>query len=124
MSLQPHSTITEAIDKLSRLFQALLNVASQYVESHASATKDDQQPSTEVDTWLAAMGFPSQLGQEQPGSAAYVADDAPQGFQRGVNPMIWMGNGAQLEDWLYNNEQMVAFLEEGFPESMAFPTER
>jgi hypothetical protein len=30
--------------------------------------------------------------------------------------MIWMGNGTQLEDWFYNNQQMMTFLEDGFPD--------
>jgi hypothetical protein len=38
-------------------------------------------------------------------------------FQRGVNPVIWMGNGAQLEDWFYSNQQMMEFLEESSAES-------
>ncbi|KAL2132145.1 hypothetical protein VTI74DRAFT_4151 [Chaetomium olivicolor] len=118
-SLQPHNTISEAVDKLCRLFQALYSVASQYVQSHAGAGEDDPQQSKEVDAWLAAMGFPSQIGQEQPESAHLANDAGGQAFQRGINPMIWMGNGIQLEDWLYNNEQMMAFLEDGFPEGGA-----
>jgi hypothetical protein len=45
-------------------------------------------------------------------------DATNQEFQRGVNPMIWMGNGAQLEDWLYNNQQMTALLEDGFSDNL------
>ena len=36
--------------------------------------------------------------------------------------MIWMGNGTQLEDWFYNNEQMINILEDGFPEGDGWAT--
>lgn len=117
-SLQPHTAVSEAVDRLHRLFHVLHTVASQYLESQTGAGRDDQQAST-VDNCLAALGFPSQPA---PGfqEAAYPAGSATDGsyaaFQRGVNPMIWMGNGAQLEDWFYNNEQMINILEDGFPE--------
>lgn len=117
-SLQPHTTSIEAVDRLRRLFQVLYNVAAQYVESHTGLGRDEQQ-STDVDTCLAIMGFPSQPnpGQQEagclPSNAPEVNDQA---FQRGVNPMLWMGNGTQLEEWFYNNQQMMTFLEDGFPE--------
>ncbi|KAK4120198.1 hypothetical protein N657DRAFT_693139 [Parathielavia appendiculata] len=122
-SLQPHTAATEAVDKLRRLFHVLYSVASQYVESLVGATGDVQQPSTEVDTCLAALGFSSSQpvpGQQEagflPGSG--MGDFNEQASQRGVNPMIWMGNGTQLEDWFYNNQQMMTFLEDGFPEEV------
>lgn len=117
-SLLPHPAVSEAFDKLRRLFQALYSVASQVVESQTGTGKDGQQSST-VDTCLAALGFPSQVGpssqesEYEAGVASYASDPA---FQRGVNPMIWMGNGAELEDWFYNNQQMMDILEGNFPE--------
>ncbi|KAK4243720.1 fungal-specific transcription factor-like protein [Corynascus novoguineensis] len=117
-SLLPHPAVSEAVDKLRRLFQALYSVASQVVESQTGTGKDGQQSST-VDTCLAALGFPSQLGpssqesEYEAGVASYASDPA---FQRGVNPMIWMGNGTELEDWFYNNQQMMDILEGNFPE--------
>lgn len=38
--------------------------------------------------------------------------------QRAVDPMIWMGNEAQLEGWLYSNQQMLSFLEDGGLDNM------
>lgn len=38
--------------------------------------------------------------------------------QRAVDPMIWMGNEAQLEGWLYSNQQMLSFLEDGVLDSL------
>ncbi|KAK3301852.1 uncharacterized protein B0T15DRAFT_442060 [Chaetomium strumarium] len=103
--------VSDAIDKLRRLFQVLYSVATQYVDqSHTEA----HQPSMEVDTCLAALGFPSSQGSII-GFGDFTSGTSSAAFQRGVNPMIWMGNGAQLEDWFYSNQQMMAFLEDGFP---------
>ncbi|KAK4096574.1 hypothetical protein N658DRAFT_519135 [Parathielavia hyrcaniae] len=103
------------------LFSTYMNcVASQYVESLAGPAGDKQQPSTEVDTCLAALGFPSS-SQPVPGpqEAGYLPGNGMGDFtERNVNPMIWMGNGTQLEDWFYNNQQMMTFLEDGFPEDV------
>ncbi|AEO57210.1 fungal-specific transcription factor-like protein [Thermothelomyces thermophilus ATCC 42464] len=112
-SLQPYTAVSEAVDRLRRLFQVLYSVASQFVESQTGQGRDGQQPST-VDTCLAALGFPSQLGpssqesEYETGTASFASDPA---FQRGVNPMIWMGNGTELEDWFYNNQYMMGFME-------------
>ena len=118
-SLQPHRSVADAVDRLRRLFQILYSVASQYVESQTGAGKDDQQTSTEVDACLATLGFPSQpgLGQQQESGdlSNDVGDTSDQTYQRGFDPMIWMGNGTQLENWFYNNEQMMTFLDDTFP---------
>ncbi len=119
-SLQPHTQVADAVDRLRRLFQVLHSVASQYIESQTAAGRDDPPSNTEVDTCLATLGFPPQpgLGQEEtgylPGGTGDVGDQAY--YQRGVNPMIWMGNGTQLEEWFYNNQQMMNFLEDGVPD--------
>ncbi|KAL2158090.1 hypothetical protein VTH06DRAFT_4658 [Thermothelomyces fergusii] len=117
-SLQPYTASSEAVEKLRRLFQVLHSVASQFVESQTGHGRDGLQPST-VDTCLATLGFPSQLGSSsqesecETGAASYTSDPS---FQRGVNPMIWMGNGTELEDWFYNNQYMMGFIERTIPE--------
>lgn len=50
-----------------------------------------------------------QLGGD-PGQAQMGEAQEP---QRALDPMIWMGNEAQLEGWLYSNQQMLSFLEDG-----------
>ena len=125
-SLQPDIAVSEVVDRHRRLFQVLYSVASHYVESYKTSDREEHQQSTMgVDTYLAALGFPSQTVPEPPQEAEYLGmagagerDATNQEFQRGVNPMIWMGNGAQLEDWLYNNQQMTALLEDGFSDNM------
>lgn len=140
-SLQTEVSVTEAVDKLRRLFQVLYSVASRYIESQVSGsggcagnTRVHQaQPSHhEVDAYLATLGFPQPhnhqgvvYDQQQLGAAIHAGDamnirttgetaTSAEELQRGVNPMMWMGNGAQLEDWFYSNQQMMALLEDGF----------
>lgn len=105
------------MEKLRRLFQALYSVASQYVESQPGLSGVQHQAST-VDTCLAAMGFPAQ---PNTGSQEVLSVPAGEGstseaaFQRGVNPMIWMGTSTDLEDWFYSNQEMLTFLGDGIP---------
>jgi len=79
----------------------------------------------EVDAYLATLGFPAVGGQGQGQESEGVEGREGNGggvqegmATTGVNPMLWMGNGTQLEDWFYNNEQMMEFLEDG---SFGFP---
>lgn len=55
-------------------------------------------------------------GDDGDGDADFQLDDGHgpgQEPQRALDPMIWMGNEAQLEGWLYSNQQMLSFLEDG-----------
>ena len=168
-----NGSVSEAVDRLCRLFQVLYSVASHYVESHTSGSSytggsgggEDQifQGSgiggigtmTGIDSYLAALGFPPPIlasnvnaatagmedqnsgsgplpyhhhgeGQEQYAMKAgddVGFDQTVQGVdgqepQRAVDPMIWMGNEAQLEGWLYSNQQMLSFLEDGVLDSL------
>lgn len=121
-SLQPYTASSEAVERLRRLFQVLHSVASQFVESQTGQGRDGQQPST-VDTCLATLGFSSQFipssqeSEYETGATSFASDPA---FQRGVNPMIWMGNGTELEDWFYNNQYMMGFMEGTAPEEGSY----
>lgn len=126
-SLQLESAVSEAADKLRRLFQVLLSVASHYVETqnpNSAGEHQRQASSIDIDTYLSTLGFPSasQVPAEQPQHNSQFSSSTVEGatmpeadnqqFQRGVNPMLWMGNGAQLEDWFYNNQQVMTLLED------------
>lgn len=123
-SLQPYMAVSEVVDRHRRLFQVLYSVAAHYVESHKTGREEQQQTSMGVDTYLAALGFVSQGAQEQHQEAQFLplaadgrGDAVNHESQRGVNPVIWMGNSAELEDWFYNNDQMMALLEDGFSDN-------
>jgi hypothetical protein len=118
---------TEAVTKVRKLFQVLFHVAQHYVDAHAAsnisvgseANRTNQAPvqtaaSNEIDSYLVTLGFPQNVladhhqQQQQQQQPPQQNEEAP-----GVNPMLWMGSGMQLEDWFYSNQQMMEFLEDG-----------
>ena len=131
------NTTSEAITKLYRLFRALCTVAQRHVEAQSTpdsqTSVDPNQTGTGVDTYLAALGFPptgpqvmitDQHHQQQPHQPHAFSLQNQEPFNnmigesngeqpRAVNPMIWMGNGVQLEDWFYSNQEMMDLLENG-----------
>ncbi|KAJ9165344.1 Fungal specific transcription factor [Coniochaeta hoffmannii] len=131
--------VSEAVSRLARLFQVLYTIALHHVETRTgNGQQVDQQQShqtttIEVDAYLAALGFPHQVmgevhkhkqsqqqqQQDETGDGCLGGGGGMgDGFgmyetQRAVNPVLWMGNGAQLEEWLYTNDQMIGLLEDG-----------
>ena len=117
-SLQTQSNVSEGIERHRRLFQVLYNVAAHYVkECRDSTSSEERRSSVDFEAYLSALGFsegtaPNHLA-ESP--AVATSGDRNNGLQheyhRGLDPVMWMGNGAQLEDWFYSNEQVIALLE-------------
>jgi len=114
----------EGTTKLRKLFEVLCNIASRYVGNSAvrrnSLVDDSDNPNTlgmsdGIGAYLATLGFPSQDVHDD----SLVGENSPtelhQGAEahRSVNPMLWMGNSTQLEDWFYSNQQMMEFLDDG-----------
>ncbi|KAL3446140.1 hypothetical protein BJX65DRAFT_296580 [Aspergillus insuetus] len=92
-SIQSASSISGPAAKLHRLFQVLCRIAMGYAKFRFSATPlDGWQDSSKIDTYLDALGF----------SSANAMNDE----LRVINPMMWMANSAELEEWLENNEVM------------------
>ncbi|KAM5383562.1 hypothetical protein ACJZ2D_002011 [Fusarium nematophilum] len=134
-SMESSSAVSEAAAKMHRLFQVLYTVALRYIEYCTCTPPADQtQASAELNTYLAALGFPptgvdnrqqqqtTNLGPAQAGSFGQPTGNggALEGIdgQRGANTMMWMGNTAQLEEWFNSNQQMMELLEEP---TFAFP---
>ncbi|KAI5461500.1 fungal-specific transcription factor domain-containing protein [Mariannaea sp. PMI_226] len=126
-STESAPTVSEAAAKMCRLFQVLYSVAIRYIEFRTSTPPADQtQANAELNTYLTALGFPpvgpeqpqdqrvSGLGQSQPAFGNTMGG----GGVLDQNPMMWMGNTAQLEDWFNSNQQMMELLEEP---SFSFP---
>lgn len=117
-SLQSAPSFSDAAGKMYRLFQVLYSVALRYTELQNSTPPVEQaQASLEMDNYLAALGFPSMTfdAQQQPQVTGFEQGALLQGTDvRGgsVNPMMWMGNSAQLEDWFNSNQQMMGLLQE------------
>ena len=115
ISSREHTPESEAIIKTRRLFQVLYNVALHYVENTGRAAAagpgSEHPPEPDgIDAYLATLGFAAQglpdLQQQQRGPTMGSYADESQAT-RGVNPMLWMSTGTQLEDWFYSNEQMM-----------------
>ncbi|KZL80929.1 fungal specific transcription factor domain-containing protein [Colletotrichum incanum] len=133
--LQETSTMSDAAGKMSRLFQVLYSVALRFVEFRASTPQSRQtQASAEMDAYLAALGFPpkgtveERQQQQQPAAFNHNAGiasellpapgivgmgvDAMDESLRPGNPMMWMTNAAQLEDFFYSNAAMMDLLQD------------
>ena len=123
--MQSGPTVSEAAAKMFRLFQVLYSVALRYVEFRASSPQAGRMgASAEMDVCLSALGFPSSGQDSQQGqhvndfNQAFGQSASDGGMGDGVdaqlaqNHMMWMGRGAQLDDWFYNNSQMMGLLEE------------
>lgn len=129
-SLQYESSVTEAVERLRRLFQVLVSVASHHVQSPPTSqigqrtdlrpdlpkdTHQAHQAAFEVDAYLGTLGFSQQIvsGQWPESTTGQGQENGREGGEipeghRMANPMMWMGNEMQLEDWFYNNDQIEA----------------
>ncbi|KAK0671251.1 putative transcriptional regulatory protein [Cercophora samala] len=125
-SLQYESSVSEAVERLRRLFQVLVSVASHHIQFSStsqvgqradigpglpSQVPQAHQAAFEVDAYLGTLGFSQQIVSEQwnetTAGQGREGGEVPE-VQRMANPMMWMGNEMQLEDWFYNNDQMEA----------------
>ncbi|KAH6691446.1 fungal-specific transcription factor domain-containing protein [Plectosphaerella plurivora] len=120
-SIQSAPTVSDAAGKMHRLFQVLYSVALRYIEFRVSTPPEGQmQASAEMDTYLAALGLPPQQSQHTGaadfGAAGFgtdpMGDDAMGDVQRTGFPTMWMGNGAQLDDWFYSNQAMMGLMQQ------------
>ncbi|KAK2009270.1 fungal-specific transcription factor domain-containing protein [Colletotrichum eremochloae] len=134
--LQETATMSDAAGKMSRLFQVLYSVALRFVEFRATTPQSRQtQASAEMDAYLAALGFPPKGTVEDkqqqhhqlppfnqnaghapdplsvPGVTDMHVDTMDDGMKPG-NPMMWMTNTAQLEDFFYSNPAMMDLLQD------------
>ncbi|ETS82576.1 hypothetical protein PFICI_04452 [Pestalotiopsis fici W106-1] len=130
-SIKSDHTVSESATKINRLFQALYVIAHRYVDFRPADPKAHQTDDAMMETYLASMGFSTTAPQhdarhqrateafEETGNIAghgstgggdMFANNAG-GGQRTTNPIMWLGNGAQLEDWFYHNQAMMDILE-------------
>ncbi|EFQ26006.1 fungal specific transcription factor domain-containing protein [Colletotrichum graminicola M1.001] len=133
--LQETATMSDAAGKMSRLFQVLYSVALRFVEFRATTPHSRQtEASAEMDAYLAALGFPPKATVEerphyhQPSTLNQNTGHSPELFSvsrmtgmsvdsmdedmRPGNPMMWMTNAAQLEDFFYSNTAMMDLLQD------------
>lgn len=126
VSIQAAPTVSEPAAKMHSLFQVLHNVATRYVEHRKSATHTGQSKSiTQFESHLATLGFPhagichsdwqqqQRRRQQAVSSEVEVMHNSEAGERaNGINPLLWLGNGIQLEDWFYTNQESMELLQE------------
>lgn len=121
-SIESASAISEPAAKMNSLFQVLYNFALRYLELQIQSSAEQ----TEVQ--LAALGLPrartwtttQQQRQTLESHQGIHADPSQESnalgdddeFQWAVNPMFWMGNGAELENWFYDNQSSMEGLQD------------
>ncbi|CAH0055475.1 unnamed protein product [Clonostachys solani] len=130
-SIQSASSASSPAAKMYRLVHVLYRIAKGHVESRVSAMQaSGGQDDSNMDAYLNALGFSSaggcDLTQQQhlgtpqgtlgvPKEAgAHVVEAGAQGMTdglRAVNPMLWVANGAELENWIENNEAVMGLFE-------------
>lgn len=120
-SIQSAPSISGPASKLHRLFQVLCRIATGFVNFRVSATLEDGwQDSSTIDHCLDALGFSFTSGhiptqQRQP-DTPHICTESDSGADRvrnsvdtmdnrlrAMDPMVWMANSAELEDWLESN---------------------
>ncbi|GJC86416.1 putative transcriptional regulatory protein C11D3.07c [Colletotrichum liriopes] len=123
-SIQPAAAASDAAAKLCRLFQVLYNVAARYAEL-SGPYNGHPETTEEMNMYLKLLGVPH--GEEGNASEQHrqeFAHDLEGDFAHGacgdgtstgeaqtgpivMNPMMRMGNGAQLEEWFYRNQDLM-----------------
>lgn len=134
-SIKLAHTVSESATKTTRLFQALYGIARRYVDFRAANPEANPMQDATMESYLSSMGFlttehidgvqhewvtgggPDQsgahivAGQGSTANLNMAANSTTRTGQRATNPMMWLGHGAQLEDWLYHNQAMMDILE-------------
>ncbi|KAK3337810.1 hypothetical protein B0T19DRAFT_438446 [Cercophora scortea] len=116
-SLQPVCPVSEAIDKLHRVCQVLVNVAALYVETKAQQQQDQEMTivNNDFDMYLSQLGFmpqgaaiPQNNGLLSPGGVGFDGNGADGQF-----PGLDLdAHTSQLGNWFSGNRHFMGLLEE------------
>jgi hypothetical protein len=127
-SIQSASSVSEPAAKIQRLFQVLCKIAVGYVKFRCSTSPvDGWQDGFKIDGYLDALGFSSTSGgipsrqdylhaqhdnsnREAESDGSRTGADVMNDDLRAMNPIMWMANSAELEEWLENNEFMTGLM--------------
>lgn len=127
-SIQSASSVSEPAAKIHRLFEVLCRIAVGYVKFRClSSPVHAFQDSSKIDGYLDALGFSSTSsgipGRQDPFIAQHDSSnegvdsdgrrngpDQVNGDLRAMNPMMWIANSAELEEWLGNSEFITDFI--------------
>lgn len=129
MSIQSATSISSPVARLYRLFQTLCRIALGYVKFRSTTPADNWQDGSKIDSYLDALGFSSASGGnpirhnniftehdslvadgESGSNNARTSTEGVGDEFRVINPMMWMGNSMELEEWLENSEVMAGLM--------------
>lgn len=103
-----------------RLFLVLYNVALRYIEFHTSQKPGQTPACAEMDEYLAALGLSASVSGDvhQPESQSLGTDPGHDFIRRESNqreePMMWIGNEAELDGWFSSNRAIMGLLQSDF----------
>ncbi|KAI9930802.1 hypothetical protein MW887_011560 [Aspergillus wentii] len=116
-SITSAPTVSDAAARMYRLFLVLYNVALRYVEFRTSQQPEQTAACAEMDQHLAALGLPApgsgdvhqqvQSLNTDPGHDSIGHQD-----KQREEPMMWMGNEAELDGWFSSNRAIMGLLQE------------
>ncbi|KAJ8112616.1 hypothetical protein OPT61_g5060 [Boeremia exigua] len=129
-SIQPASTVSAPAARMHRLFQVLQKIATRYITLALEADAEEAR-FPETNAQLAAIGLPHaraySTSRQHEQSSNYcdemdtqllyepnnpeIANNEPHFRRSSVNSLFWMGNGAQLENWFYDNQMSMDSLQ-------------
>ncbi|KAE8135088.1 hypothetical protein BDV38DRAFT_294908 [Aspergillus pseudotamarii] len=110
--------VSDAAARMYRLFLVLYNVALRYIEFRTSQQPGQTPACAEMDEYLAALGLPAQVSGvvHQPGSQSLGTDPRRDFIRRESKqreePMMWVGNEAELDGWFSSNRAIMGLLQE------------
>lgn len=109
-SIHAATDVSEPAAKMYRLFQVLNKIAARYIE--VGLHNNSGAPSaSSMDAQLAALGFP-RAGIYQAQNEMHSGIGATLPDQQSLDPVLWMGDNMQLEDWFYNNQASMELLQD------------
>ena len=110
-SIDAATTVSEPAAKMHQLFQVLAKIAKRYVQ-FGMPYRDGgafAPAATTMDAQLAALGFPRAGPHDDMDIGTHEQHDD----QFSLNPLLWMADHVQLEDWLYTNQASMEVLQDG-----------
>ncbi|KAF2010912.1 hypothetical protein BU24DRAFT_427102 [Aaosphaeria arxii CBS 175.79] len=118
-SIESASAVSEPAAKMHKLFQVLYNIAVRYIEVRAEETEAQLAALglPHARTYSANQSFVQSLGSHEEVQPDLIHDPRnseinTDELQWAVNPMFWMGNGAELENWFYDNQSSMETLQD------------
>ncbi|PLB50051.1 hypothetical protein P170DRAFT_445447 [Aspergillus steynii IBT 23096] len=117
-SIRTAPTVSDAAARMYRLFLVLYNVALRYVEFRTTQQPGQTAACAEMDEYLAALGLSAPISGDVHYQALQSLDSDSgrdligQEYRQREEPMMRMGNEAELDGWFSSNRAIMGLLQE------------